>query len=190
MNNNLNLGKIQNLDKFALPENFRGRPALIVQLWWLVQATLFRWSPQFMYSWRAFLLRLFGAKIGQGVIIRPTVTITYPWKLTLGNNSWIGDDTTLYTLGELEIGNNTVISQKSYICTASHDINSPNFDIFNKKVIIGSKVWLAADVFVAPGVTIADGCVVGARSSVFTDLPAMMLCLGTPARPVKSRSAE
>lgn len=181
------LEKLQNLDKFRLPADFRGQPAFIVQLWWLVQATLFRWSPQFMYRWRAFLLRRFGAQIGRGVLIRPTVTITYPWKLKLGDHCWIGDEVTLYTLGELEVGSNSVISQKSYICTASHDIASQDFAIFNKKVTIGSKVWLAADVFVAPGVSIADGCVVGARSSVFNDLPAMMLCIGNPAKPVKPR---
>jgi len=187
MNHNEQLEKLQNLERFRLPSDFRGRPALMVQLWWLVQATLFRWSPQFMYGWRVFLLRRFGARIGQKVLIRPTATITYPWKLTIGDHCWIGDDVTLYTLGELEIGSNTVISQKSYICTASHDIASEDFAIFDRKVTIGQKVWLAADVFVAPGVSIADGCVVSARSSVFANLPTLMVCKGTPARPVRLR---
>jgi putative colanic acid biosynthesis acetyltransferase WcaF len=187
MNHDEQLEKLQNLDRFRLPPGFRGRPAAIVQLWWLIQATLFRWSPQFMYRWRSALLRMFGATVGKKVLIRPTVTITYPWKLTIGDNCWIGDDVVLYTLGKLDIGSNTVISQKSYICTASHDIASEDFTIFDRKVTIGRKVWLAADVFVAPGVNIGDGCVVGARSSVFSDLPPMMLCKGTPARPIRPR---
>lgn len=188
MDRNLKLDDIQNLQDFKLPAGFRGRSPVMVQLWWLVQATLFRCSPQFMYRWRVMLLRLFGARIGSKVIIRPSVTVTYPWKLSIGDHSWIGDDVVLYTLGELQIGANTVISQKSYICTASHDTASASFAIFNDKVIIKDKVWLAADVFVAPGVCINEGCVVGARSSVFQDLPAMMLCLGNPARPIKPRS--
>ena len=89
---------IQDLKSFKLPKNFRGRNAFIVQLWWLVQSILFRTSPQFLYGWRNFLLRLFGAKIGKKVIIRPSVKITYPLKLSIGNYSWIGDDVDLYTL--------------------------------------------------------------------------------------------
>jgi putative colanic acid biosynthesis acetyltransferase WcaF len=187
MSKDSRLEEIQNLDQFLLPANFRGRSSLIVQLWWLIQATLFRWSPQVCYRWRVFLLRLFGARIGKNVLVRPSATITYPWKLVIGDYSWIGDEVTLYTLGELEIGAHSVISQKSYICTASHDMASATFEIFDRKVTIGSRVWIAADVFVAPGVTVADGCVVGARSSVFGNLPPMMVCYGYPAIPVRLR---
>src|SRR5580700_6839233 len=100
---------VQDLKSFVLPRNFRGRPAWFVQLWWLVQATLFRWSPQFLYGWRRWLLRRFGARIGQGVIIRPTAEITYPWKLSIGDLVQIGDHVTLYTLGDISIGENTVV---------------------------------------------------------------------------------
>lgn len=170
-----------NLKKFRLPAGFRGKSFLVVQLWWCVQETLFAWSPQFMYSWRNYLLRLFGAKIGQGVIVRPTAIITYPWKVTIGDYSWIGDDVVLYSLSEIVIGSNSVVSQKSYLCTGSHDYRSPTFDIHAKPVIIGNGCWLATDVFVSPGVTIADGCVVGARSSVFHSLPPNSICRGNPA---------
>jgi len=178
---------MQNLKQFKLPDNFRGKNALMVQLWWFIQATLFKLSPQFAYAWRRFLLRLFGAKIGEKVIIRPSVKITYPWKVKIGDYSWIGDDVTLYSLGEIEIGNNTVISQKSYICTGSHDINSEKFDIFAKKITIKDGCWIATDVFVAPGVIIEDDVVVGARSSVFNSLPQNKVCIGTPAKPIKNR---
>jgi len=148
---------------------------------------LFRLSPQFMYGWRRFLLRSFGAKIGKGVIVRPSAQITYPWKLTIGDFSWIGDEVVLYTLGEIEIGANTVISQRSYICTGTHDYSSSDFRIYAEKITIGDKCWLATDVYVAPNVTIGNGTVVGARSSVFKDLPAAMICIGNPAKPVKDR---
>lgn len=179
--------KYQDLETFTLPTHFRGRSAIIVQLWWCVQATLFAWSPQFMYGWRRFLLRLFGAKIGLQVLVRPSARITYPWKLTIGDHSWIGDNVELYTLGEIHIGMNTVISQRSYICTGSHDISTPSFDILQQPINIGNQVWIATDVFVAPGVTISDAAVIGTRSTVLTDLPEAMICYGYPAKPIKPR---
>ena len=181
---------MQQLNTFKLPKNFRGRNAFIVQLWWLVQAIFFRNSPQFLYGFRRFLLRLFGAKIGKKVIIRPTVRITYPWKVTIGDYSWIGDDVVLYSLGIIEIGANTVISQKSYICAASHDYSKLDFPIFASKVVIADACWLATDVFVAPGITINSGTVVGSRSSVYKDLPKNKICMGNPAIIIRDRKVE
>lgn len=177
----------QNLKLFKQSADFRGRPGWYVQLWWLVQSLFFNTSPQFLYQWRVFLLRLFGAKIGRGVIIRPSVRVTYPWKLTIGDYAWIGDNVELYTLGEIVVGNNTVVSQRSYICTGSHNYTKPTFNIYALKTVIEDEAWIATDVYVAPGVTIGRGAVIGARSSVFTDMPAGMICVGTPAKPIKSR---
>lgn len=179
---------IQNLNEYSNPKDFRGRSKVTVQLWWIVQATLFKMSPQFTYGWRRFLLRSFGAKIGKDVIIRPSAQITYPWKLTIGDYSWIGDEVVLYTLGEIEIGENAVVSQRSYICTGTHDYTASDFRIYAEKITIGNKCWLATDVYVAPGVTIGDKAVVGARSSVFKDLPENMICIGNPAKPIKNRT--
>ncbi|MGB3590276.1 MAG: putative colanic acid biosynthesis acetyltransferase [Nonlabens sp.] len=177
----------QQLEHFELPRGFRGRGAVTVQLWWLVQATLFAWSPQFMYGWRRFLLRLFGATVGSKVIIRPTARIQFPWKVAIGDHSWIGDEVNLYSLGPIEIGKNVVISQRSYICTGTHDPQSVNFNIYFKPIVVEEQCWLATDVYVAPGVTIGRGTLVGARSSVFKNLPAGKVCLGSPAQPVKDR---
>lgn len=180
-------GDIQKLNSFQLPHGFRGRSAFMVQLWWLVQSTLFSLSPQFMYGWRRWLLRLFGAQVGQSVLIRPSVTVTYPWNVVIGDFAWIGDEVVLYSLGPIEIGPHVVVSQRSYLCAASHDYTQENFPIFAKKISIGEQAWLATDVFVAPGVSIGPGTVVGARSSVFRNLPSKMVCTGTPARPIKLR---
>ncbi|MBE15192.1 MAG: colanic acid biosynthesis acetyltransferase WcaF [Cytophagaceae bacterium] len=179
--------KYQNLDSYQTPKGFRGRSKVTVQLWWIVQATLFRLSPQMLYGWRRFLLRSFGATIGKDVIIRPSAQITYPWKLTIGDYSWIGDEVVLYTLGEISIGANAVISQRSYICTGTHDYASEDFRIYAKKISIKDKCWLATDVYVAPGCTIGEGAVVGARSSVFKDLPPQKICIGNPAKPLRDR---
>lgn len=178
---------MQDLKQFKLPDNFRGRSGIVVQLWWIVQAILFNPSPQIFYAWRRFLLRLFGAKIGKGVVIRPSVKVTYPWKVEVGNYSWIGDDVTLYSLGPIRIGENVVVSQKSYLCTGSHDYTKVDFPIFHKTIVIEDEAWIATDVFIAPGVTIGKGCVVAARSSVFKNLPAGKICIGSPAIPYKDR---
>ncbi len=178
---------VQDLKTFCLPANFRGRPAWVVQLWWIVQATLFRCSPQVLYGWRRFLLRLFGCSVGNGVEIRPSADITYPWKVSIGDYSWIAHGATLYSLGEIHIGANVVVSQGSYVCAATHDMQSPSFAICDKPVWIEDEVWIAADVFVAPGVRIGRGAVVGARSTVFHDLPPMMVSFGNPAKPVRPR---
>ena len=175
------------LDLHRIPVGFRGKSKLYVQLWWLVQAILISCSPQVFYAWRRFWLRMFGAKIGKKVLIRPSVKITYPWKVSIGDYSWIGDDVVLYSLGEIEIGSNTVISQKSYLCTGSHDYTKETFDIFAKKITVGNGCWLATDVFVAPGITIGDGVVVGARSSVFKELKPNWIYKGSPAKAHKAR---
>lgn len=177
----------QRLDQARLPAHFRGRSAFFTQLWWLVQASLFAWSPQFMYGWRCWLLRFFGAKIGQHIRIRSSVRVTYPWKLSIGDYAWIGDNVELYTLGEIQIGSHSVISQRCYLCTGSHDYSRPTFDIYAEPIRIAQQVWLASDVFVAPGVTIGFGAVVGARSTVLHDLPGGMICYGNPAIPIKAR---
>lgn len=178
---------VQDLSAYSLPETFRGRPAWFVQLWWIVQGMLFHPSPQAMYGWRRFLLRLFGAQIGDKVLIRPNVTVTYPWKLEIGDYSWVGDNVTLYTLGSITIGRNAVVSQHSYLCTGSHDYTRPTFNIFAKPIVVEDEAWVASQVFVGPGVRVGRGAVIGACSAAFKDVPAMMLCSGNPLRVIRPR---
>ncbi|MFI5107219.1 MAG: putative colanic acid biosynthesis acetyltransferase [Terriglobales bacterium] len=179
--------KVQDLSSFRVPSGFRGRSAIVVQLWWIVQATLFRLSPQVLYGFRSFLLRLFGARIGKGVLIRPSARITYPWHLEIGDHCWVGDDSVLYNLGKITIGNDVAIAHRVYLCTGLHDYEDPQFSIAASPITIEDEVWLPNDIFVGPGVTIGRGCVVGARSTVLRDLPEMMLCAGYPAKPIRPR---
>ncbi|MFT4153895.1 putative colanic acid biosynthesis acetyltransferase [Parafilimonas sp.] len=179
--------QFQNLKNFRLPDGFRGKPAWYVQTWWLVQMLFFKTSPQCMYGWRRFLLRRFGAKIGKKVMIRPTAHIQFPWKLQVGDYSWIGDEVVLYNLGEISIGSHAVVSQRSYLCTGGHRHNKTEFSIYAEPIAIHDQCWLAADVFVGPGVHIGAGTVIGSRSSVFKSLPAAKICFGTPAVVVKDR---
>ncbi|MEQ9668946.1 hormogonium polysaccharide biosynthesis acetyltransferase HpsU [Coleofasciculus sp. G2-EDA-02] len=161
----------------------RGRSSWFVLLWWLVQSVAFPISPHNFNGFRCFLLRLFGAKIGQGVLIRPTARFTYPWKVEIGDYSWIGDDVVLYSLEQIRIGCHCVISQKSYLCTGSHDIQDSAFGLKTAGISIGNGVWIATDCFIAPGVQIGANAVIGARSSVFSNIPAQQVCWGTPAHP-------
>ena len=181
---------MQNLELYRFPEGFRGRNKMTVQLWWMVQATLFKLSPQTFYGWRRFLLRLFGAKIGKKVLLRPSAKVTYPWKLRIGDHSWIGDEVTLYSLGEISIGSSTVVSQRSYLCAGSHEYKKPEFPIYAAPIHVGSGCWLASDVFVGPGVQVGDGTVVGARSSVFKSLKSNGIYMGSPAKFIKKRKFE
>ena len=105
----------------------------------------------------------------------------------MDEQSTIADDVDVYAVREIHIGAFTTISQYTYLCGATHDYEDPAFPLVPRPIHIGSRVWLAADVFVAPGVTIADGAVVGARSAVFRDLEGWTVYLGIPARPVRPR---
>ncbi|MCF2501514.1 WcaF family extracellular polysaccharide biosynthesis acetyltransferase [Dyadobacter chenhuakuii] len=177
----------QDLSKFSVPAHFRGRSKIVVQLWWMIQSSAFSWSPQVLYGWRRFLLRCFGAKIGKNVLIRSTVKVTYPWNLSVGDNTWIGDDTVLYNLGKISIGQNVAIAHKVYLNTGGHDYKVESFPIFSEEVVIEDECWITNDVYVAPGVRIGRGCVLGARSTVLQNMPSGKVCVGTPARPIKDR---
>ena len=184
------MNKFQNLSAFSVPRGFRNRSAIFTQVWWLVQALLFRPSPQFFYAWRVFLLRCFGAKIGQGVKIRQSARVTYPWKVEIGDNAWIGDRAELYSLEAIVIGADTCISQDSYICTGSHDMNSTDFRYKCEAIHIASEVWIAAGCFIGPGVRVGHGTVVGTRSVVLRSLEAESIYAGHPAKFIKKRSSN
>lgn len=172
-----------NLSVYSVGDFRRGRPAWLVMLWWLVQAIAFPLTPHPCNPLRVGLLRLFGADIGRGVVIRPTARITFPWKVAIADHSWIGDRVTLYSLAPIHIGRHSVISQNSYLCTGSHDIHSPHFDLQTAPITIGNGVWVASDCFIAPGVTIGSNAVVGTRSTVLHSLPNQWVCWGTPCQP-------
>ncbi|GGA56455.1 hormogonium polysaccharide biosynthesis acetyltransferase HpsU [Okeania sp. KiyG1] len=183
MTNNQQTESWVDLRKYNQSWYDRGKPGWFVLLWWFVQAITFPLTPQPLYSVRRLILNLFGAKIGQGVLIRPTARFTYPWKIAIGDYSWIGDDVVLYSLDRIEIGKHCIISQKSYLCTGSHDMEDHTFGLQTASINIGNGAWVATDCFIAPGVNIGANAVIGARSSVFKDMPAGQVCLGTPCQP-------
>jgi putative colanic acid biosynthesis acetyltransferase WcaF len=159
-----------------------GRSKVIILLWWLLQAVVFPLTLHASHGPRCWLLRRFGATVGKGVVIRSTARFTYPWRVTIGDYSWIGDNVVLYSLAPITIGQHCVISQKSYLCTGSHDISDRHFGLQVAPITIENGVWIATDCFIAPGVTVGSNSVVGARSTVFKSLPPGQLCYGNPCR--------
>ena len=155
--------------------------------WGIVYLLLFRHSPRTWHWWRAALLRLFGADVHRTVRVYGRARIWAPWNLKMAAHATIADDVDVYCVDRISLGERAVVSQYCYLCSASHDYEAPGRPLSTAPIVIGAETWLAADVFVAPGVTIGDRTVVGARSSVFSDLPPATICYGTPAKPVRPR---
>lgn len=155
--------------------------------WNMVRATIFRWTPRPMHGVRARILRAFGARVSPRARVYPRARVWAPWNLVMHDFATLADDVDCYCVDVIEIGAHTTVSQYSYLCGATHDHEHPNFPLRPAPIRIGASCWVAADVFVGPGVTIGEGTVVGARSSVFGDLPAWKVCVGTPAKVVGER---
>ncbi|MEO2223853.1 putative colanic acid biosynthesis acetyltransferase [Priestia megaterium] len=168
----------------------KGKSNLVIILWWLIQGTIFRFSIHNMYAWRIFLLKCFGAKVGKNVLIRSSAKFTYPWKVSIGDHSWIGDNVQFYSLDRIIVGSNCVISQESYLCTGTHDIKDTKFGLITKPIVIKDGAWIASDVFIYPGVTIHEMGVVAARSTVIKDVLVNEVHTGSPARFIRKRFEE
>lgn len=175
------------LARYHQPGYDAGGSKLAMLLWWLVQAIAFPLTLHTAHGIRCLLLRLFGANIGKHVVIRPTARFTYPWNIEIGDYSWIGDDAVLYSLAPIKIGCHCVISQKSYLCTGSHDISDPRFGLVTGEIMIENGAWVATDCFVGPNVCVGANAVIGARSTVLQSMPEGQICVGTPCKPVKAR---
>lgn len=132
-------------------------------------------------------MRCFGAKVGRGVHVYPKVKIWAPWNLELLDECGIANGVILYSQGKIKIGERTVISQGSHLCAGTHDYSLPGFPVIAMPINIGDNAWVAAEAFIHPGVTIGEGCIVGARSVVNEDMPQWMICAGHPCKPVKKR---
>jgi putative colanic acid biosynthesis acetyltransferase WcaF len=156
-------------------------------LWQVVWLVMFRPTPRAAYAWRNALLRLFGAKLGREVHIMSSVRIWAPWNLTMEDHAALGDDVDCYCVAPIAIGRHALVSQYSFLCTASHDYRIAGLPGFDAPISVGGFAWVCADVFVAPGVTIGEGTVVGARSSVFSSLPDWVVAAGNPAKVIKQR---
>lgn len=155
--------------------------------WGLVECTLFRWSPRPLHAWRAFLLRLFGARVGRNVHVYPGVRIWAPWNLAIGNDTGCASGTILYSQGKINLGNRVVVSQGAHLCTGTHDYNTCGFPLRTRPITVGDDAWIAAEAFIHPGIRIGCGTVIGARAVVTADMPDWTVCAGHPCQPLKPR---
>lgn len=165
------------------------RQNMIRVMWMIVSALFFRTSFHNWYGWRRMLLRMFGAKIGHDVRIRPTVKIEIPWNLDIDDGSIVGDHAILYSLGKITLGKRVIISQYAHLCAGTHDYRYKAFPLVRPPITIGDEAWIAADAFVGPGVTMGRRAVLGARASAFRDISAEMIAAGNPAREIKQRES-
>lgn len=157
-----------------------GHRTQIGRVLWALCRPLFRLSPRPLWVWRAWLLRAFGAGVGRHVHIYPTVRITMPWNLQIGNHAAIGDAAILYALGPIRIGDRATISQYAHLCTGTHDLTDPARALIHEPIHIGADAWVCADAFVGPGVRIGDGAILGARAVAMKNLPAGAKGIGNP----------
>jgi putative colanic acid biosynthesis acetyltransferase WcaF len=175
------------LERFNNGDWSRGKPALIEAIW-MVLSVLFvsSWLPGSAH--RRWLLVLFGARIGTSVVLKPGLRVKFPWRLDIGDHSWIGEDVWIDNLALVKIGSNACISQGAYLCTGSHDWSSPTFDLIVKPITIGDGAWVAAKSTVGPGVIIGEGAVLGLGSTTSKDLEPWCVYAGSPAEFVRKRT--
>lgn len=163
------------------------RERTLETLWDLCGQPLMRLTFHNWYGLRRYLLRLFGAQIDPTARIRPSAKISYPWRLSVGAHTAVGDHAILFCLGPISIGARCTISQYAHLCSGSHDYTSRAMTLVTKPIVIEDDAWIAADVFVGPGVTVGKDSVVGARSTVLHSLPAGVICTGDNAKPIAPR---
>ena len=156
-------------------------------VWGVCWLMLFRPSPRICHGWRRFLLTLFGAKVAEGVRIYNTAKIYYPPNLSLGNNSVIGPDVDLYCVAPIKISENTMVSQYSYLCAASHDHTQSHLPLIATPITIGPGTWICARTFIGPGVSIGTNALVAACAVVVRNVEDNQIVGGNPARFIKTR---
>jgi len=179
----------QRLDTFANKDFQRGRPWWIEAAWILTQAVFF--STDLPGSiWRCWILRAFGARVSKGVVIKPRVRIKFPWRLAIGEHSWIGEAVWIDNLAEVAIGAHVCVSQGAYLCTGNHDRTRPTFDLRAQPIKVSDHAWIGAFATIAPGAELREGCIVtmSSRISGIAEIDSIMD--GCPARRVGTRSTR
>jgi len=159
------------------------------QICWYFVNVLFFINPLNPVSGlKVFLLRLFGAKIGRGVVIKPGVNIKYPWKLAVGDHSWIGEKVWIDNLAEVRIGSNVCLSQECMLLTGNHNYTLSTFDLMVKPILVGDGAWVGAKAVVCPGVSLGGHSVLTVASVMTKDAEPNGIYQGNPAVKVKDRT--
>jgi putative colanic acid biosynthesis acetyltransferase WcaF len=178
--NDLNIQTNRRAQKYSRGEQLR-------RVLWGAGKLFFRFSPRPCFGWRRFVLRCFGASIGENVNTYPSTRIYFPWNLTVGDWSALGEDVFIYNLGPVTLGEKVTVSHRAHLCAGTHDYTQPDLPLLKPPIEIKSQAWVCADAFVGPGVTVGEGAVVGARAVVMKDVAPWTVVAGNPAREIKRR---
>ncbi len=182
--------KAVNLGKYNNSEYSPGASALICVTWYFINI-LFFVNPLFPFiKIKTWILKLFGATIGQGFIIKPGVNIKYPWKLIIGKNVWIGENVWIDNLSLVRIGNNVCISQDAYLLTGNHNYKKETFDLITDEITLEDGCWIGARALVCPGVNCKQHSVLAVSSVATADLVEFSIYQGNPAVKIRERKID
>ncbi len=178
------------LSQFRNPEFDRGASRWKELLWMLASALFFRHSMALLNGWKVRLLRWFGAKVGKGVLIKPAVQIKFPWKLTIGDHTWIGENVWIDNLDQVSIGSNVCLSQGAMLLCGNHNYKKVSFDLITGPITLHDGAWIGAHSLVGPGVSISTHAVLTTQSVATHDLDAYGIYQGNPAKKIRERIIE
>lgn len=156
-------------------------------LWYWTNTIVFKSSYPFGYHFKASILRLFGARVGLGVVIKPHVNIKYPWKLQIGNHVWIGEDAWIDNLDQVKISDHCCISQGAMLLCGNHNYKSQSFDLMTAPITLEEGVWIGAKSIVCPGVICCSHSVLTVNSVASRNLEPYQIYQGNPAMKIKPR---
>ena len=162
-------------------------------IWGMVNASVFRWSPRVgrpFKLFRVWLVRLFGADIDWTCSLHPKCKIEYPWHLSMGRYSSLGECTWVYAMASIQIGDKCCIGNDVYLLTGSHDVARKDFMLVTRPIVVNSCSWIATGAYLLPGVTIGEGCVVSAKALVCKDVAPWTVVGGNPSKFIKKRESK
>lgn len=178
------------VDRAACPSPHSSANKASRLLWQAAWLLLFRPSPWFWHAPRRALLRLFGARVGRAAQIMPSAKIWAPWNLALGDCATVGAGVDLYDVDRIEIGAHATVSQRAFLCTATHDVDHPHMPLKTAPIRIGAGAWICAEAYVHPGTEIGVDAVAGVRAVVLHDVPPGQIVGGNPAKFLRMRRLE
>ncbi|MDW3647050.1 MAG: WcaF family extracellular polysaccharide biosynthesis acetyltransferase [Bacteroidia bacterium] len=167
-----------------------GKNIFLRSLWYMVNVVFFINPLNPISGLKVFFLRLFGAKVGRGVIIKPAVNIKYPWKLEIGDYAWIGEKVWIDNLAEVKIGAHSCLSQGAMLLTGNHNYKKASFDLMLGEIELEEGAWIGAQATVCPGVKCYSHSILSVGSVANSDLNAWTIYQGNPAQAVRKRSIE
>jgi len=167
-----------------------GRSRIVFAIWYLFKILFFLSAFPWPSRIKSWLLRSFGAEVGRGVYWKPRVNIHIPWKLKVGDYTWVGEEVCIVNFAPVHIGAHCCLSQRSFLCSGNHDYRSLDMQYRHAPIVLEDGVWVGASAFVGPGVTIGADAVVSAMSLANRSLEGGWVYAGQPCAPVRRRWPE